>query len=71
MSGESKYPRLHLVVDAFGDDVGALVDIHFGGALFSRLSAVGGGPSARRHSATGKRSGGEDEPRDEHRGRSS
>jgi hypothetical protein len=54
-------PSSHLVIDAFGDDVGALVDIHFGVVLFGRLPAVGGGPRARRRSATGKRCGGEDE----------
>ena len=33
----------HLVIDAFVDDVGAFVDIHFGVVLFGRLPAVGGG----------------------------
>ena len=62
--GESKYPRLHLVVDAFGNDGGALVEIHFGVALFDRHPAFGGGTRVRRlRAATGKRSGGEDEHR--------
>ena len=39
---------LHLVVDAFGDNVAALVDIHFGIVLFDRLPAVGSGPVAIR-----------------------
>jgi hypothetical protein len=50
---------LHLVVDAFGDDVAALVDIHFGVVFFGRLPAVGGSPRTRRRPATGKRCGGE------------
>ena len=64
-AGESKYARLHLVVDAFGDDGGPLVEIHFGVALFDRHPAFGGGARVRRlRAATGKRSGREDEHRD-------
>jgi hypothetical protein len=54
---------LHLVVDAFGDDGVALVEVHFRVALFDRHPAFGGGVRVRRVSsaATGERCGGQDE----------
>lgn len=49
-------------LNAFVDDVVALVETHFGVALFDRHSAFGGGACARRlRCATGECCGGEDE----------
>jgi hypothetical protein len=58
----SKNPRLHFIVNAFVDDVVALVEAHFGVALFDRHPAFGGGACTRRlRCATGECCGDEDE----------
>src|SRR5512143_1485093 len=59
----SKNPRLHFVVNAFVDDVVALVETHFGVALFDRHPAFGGGACTRRlRCASSECCGDEDEP---------
>ena len=60
-SDEGNAP-FHLIIDAFVDDLRALIETHFGVALFDRHPAFGGGTRVRRlRSATGERSGGEED----------